>query len=98
METTKKTRKTSELLKIKQIIKLCEKNNISRIRYENVEIEFGEKKVRQSNVKLEKYQNDESKYTDSPNVDMPPDDVMLFAATPHFDSIIEDRKKSKKDK
>lgn len=91
-ENVKVRRKTSELKLIKQIIRLCEKSNISKIKYESIEIEFREIKKEVAT----KFENATSKYLDSPQVDMPPDDVMLFAATPSFDQMIDERRKSKK--
>lgn len=85
-------RKTSELLLVKQVIKLCEKANISRIRYGNFEIEFGDRKREVQT----RYEGKESQYLDSPQSDMPPDDVMLFAATPSMDEMIQARKGGKK--
>jgi hypothetical protein len=95
MEKPVKRRKTSDFIKIKQLAKVCEKYNITRVRYENIELEFGEKLKRGKAVGV-KYETDGGKYLDAPNLDMPPDDVLLFAATPHFENILEDRKAAKK--
>lgn len=96
MQTEKKTRKTSELIKVKQLIRMCEKNNVAKVKYDNIEIEFREKtltKTKKADLKVETV--DGSQYLDKPNVDMPPDDVMLFAATDHFDDILKGRKAAK---
>ena len=95
MEKPVKRRKTSDFIKIKQLAKVCEKYNITRVRYENIELEFGPSVKRSSKAGV-KYESDGSKYLDAPNLDMPPDDVLLFAATPHFENILEDRKAAKK--
>jgi hypothetical protein len=95
MEKVIKRRKSGEFLKIKQLAKLCDKLNIVKVKYDNLELEFGERPKRASKA-VTKYESDSGKYLESPNLDMPPDDVMLFAATPHFENILEDRKAGKK--
>lgn len=95
MEKQIKRRKTSEFIKIKQLSKLCEKYGIKRIKWDNLELEFGEKPKKASRAAT-KYEADSGKYLEAPNLDMPPDDVMLFAATNHFDNILDDRKAAKK--
>lgn len=93
MEKQIKRRKTGEFIKIKQLAKICEKFNIKRVRWDNIEIELGEKPRRiAKGVKVE---TDGPQYLDAPNLDMPPDDVLLFAATPHFESILDERKAAK---
>jgi hypothetical protein len=94
MQTDKKTRKTSELQKVKQLIRLCQKNSISRIKYDNLEIEFSFA-AKKSTGGL-KYEKEDARYLEAPQVDMPPDDVMMFAATSEFDSLIETRKSGRK--
>jgi hypothetical protein len=95
MEKQVKRRKTGEFIKIKQLAKVCAKYNIIRVVYENIELEFGDKPKRLSKAAT-KYESESGKYLESPNLDMPPDDVLLFAATPHFENILEDRKAAKK--
>jgi hypothetical protein len=93
MEKQIKRRKTGEFIKIKQLAKICEKFNIKRVRWDNIEIELGEKQRRVA--KGVKVETDGTKYLESPNLEMPPDDVLLFAATPHFESVLEERKAAK---
>ncbi len=93
MEKQIKRRKTGEFIKIKQLAKICEKFNIKRVRWDNIEIELGEKQRRVA--KTVKVETDGTQYLDSPNLEMPPDDVLLFAATPHFESVLEERKAAK---
>jgi hypothetical protein len=95
MEKAVRRRKTGDFIKIKQLAKVCEKYNITRVVWENIELEFGDKPKRSSKA-VTKYESDSGKYLESPNLDMPPDDVLLFAATPHFENILEDRKAAKK--
>jgi len=95
MEKQIKRRKAGEFIKIKQLAKVCAKYNIIRVVYENIELEFGDKPKRLSKAAT-KYESESGKYLESPNLDMPPDDVLLFAATPHFENILEDRKAAKK--
>lgn len=93
MEKQTKRRKTGEFIKIKQLARVCEKYNIKKVRWENIELEFGDKPAKAS--RGIKYVSDDNKYLESPNLDMPPDDVMLFAATSHFENVLEERKAAK---
>lgn len=95
MERAIKRRKTGEFIKIKQLAKVCEKYNIVKVKWENIELEFGEKQKRISKAAT-KYETAKTDYLESPNLEMPPDDVLLFAATPHFENILEERKSAKK--
>ena len=95
MQTEKKTRKTSDLIKVKQLIKICQKHSISRIKYDNIELEFGNQ-VKTSKAAGFKYERENPKYLDQPQVDMPPDDIMLFAATNEFDPMLNSRKAAQK--
>jgi len=95
MEKTIKRRKTSEFIKIKQLSKICEKYGIKRIKWDNLELEFGDKPRSARGIK---YQTDKTaSYLETPNLDMPPDDILLFAATDHFDNILDDRKAARKE-
>lgn len=97
MEKAKKTRKTGEFIKVKQLIRLCEKSNVTRVSVDGIHLEFGARVERKSAKKVvdTQYVGPESKYLETPSVDMPPDDVMLFAATDHFENILEERKADK---
>ena len=99
MQTEKKTRKTSDLIKVKQLIRICEKSSVCKIKYDNIELEFREKlsgKAKKADLVIEKDKSNQ--YLDKPAVDMPPDDVMLFAATDHFDDMLNTRSKASKGK
>lgn len=96
MQTDKKTRKPSELQKVKQLIRICQKNSISRIKYDNIELEFGFGFAAKKMSGAVKYEKEGSKYIEQPQVDMPPDDIMMFAATSEFDTLLESRKSGRK--
>lgn len=69
-------------------MKICKNTNITRIRCDNIEIEFGESK---STTIDTKYIGKDTDYLKNPTVDMPPDDIMLFAATDHFEDALKTR-------
>lgn len=96
MEKEKKTRKSSELLKIRQLIRLGKKHSLRRIKFDNVEIEFTDKSLAPYSSKPVKFEKEDGKYLDAPTLDMPPDDVMMYAATEHFDHMIGVRKDAQK--
>lgn len=77
-------RKISILSQIKKIVKLCEKSNISRIKYDNFEIDFFQK---EDSAKRKKTETKIASDTSGDNT-MPEDDVMLFAATDHFNDLV----------
>jgi len=92
MEKQVKRRKSGEFIKIKQLARICGKYNIKKVKWENIELEFGEAPRRASKA-VTKYETDpKANYLEAPNMEMPPDDVLLFAATPHFEDILETRK------
>lgn len=86
--------KTSDLSNLKKLITICEKANITRLKFDNFEIEFsinegiGEKKPKKrvsTKEQAEPILNNDSQ-------EMPSDEAMLFAATPHFENMLNKEK------
>jgi hypothetical protein len=87
MDKSTKTRKSSVSRQIREICRACTPFNISRIKYENIEIEF-----RNGSEAVKFISKDSNGYVKNPTADMPPDDVMLFAATGEYEAMLQSRK------
>jgi hypothetical protein len=94
MENVTKKRKSSDLLKIRQLIRLGKKHSLKRLKFSDIEIEFTDKSF--SSSQAVKYEKQDSQYLNAPTLDMPPDDVMLYAATDHFEHLLGERKAAQK--
>ena len=84
-------RNKSDFTQIRKLLALCEKSNVSKIKCGNYEVEFFEKEKLNGEKRIKK-----TKDETLPSVidsSMPSDDVMLFAATPHFDDMMEKKGK-----
>lgn len=85
---------SAEIKRIKQLSSVCKSCGIARLRVDNIEIELS--KAVGGTPGSFKYEQAKLDYLNKPERDMPPDDVMLFAATPHMDEILAERKAAKK--
>jgi hypothetical protein len=79
-------RNKSDFTQIRKLLALCEKSNVSKMKCGIYEIEFFQKESSTGDKKIK--QKKEDSFPSVLDSAMPPDDVMLFAATPHFEKAM----------
>lgn len=86
--TTKRRRTTTHL---EAILKLCEKHNVLVYSDKEMRLEFKDSISYVGGRKQKQQGKTGKEHIDRPDVDMPADDLMMFASSPVFEDLIADR-------